>query len=108
VTAYQQAITARVGEGWAATFAVDQPASWTGWTARAQIRYRRGGPTLLAELAVDLTVDGQVTVTLDGDDTAALSPLVGEWDLLVRPTGGDPQYIAEGPVNITGRVTVPA
>jgi hypothetical protein len=108
MAAYQQAIAARIGEGWSATFEVDQPATWTGWTARAQIRYYRQAPTLLVELDVDLSVDGQVTVTLDGDDTAALAPLAGEWDLLVQPTGGDPQYIAEGPVTLTGRVTVPA
>lgn len=106
MAAYQYAITAHVGEHWSATFGVDLP-SWAGWTAKAQIRHYAGAPTVLVELDCDTGTDGEVTVSLPTGATAALAPFTGHWDLLVKPADGDPQYIVEGSVTVTGRVTVP-
>lgn len=100
-------IQAHVGEYWAATLTVDLP-SWVGWSAQAQIRHYAGASLLLVELTCDLTVAGQVTVSLPPGATAGLGSFQGQWDLLVSTAGTDPQYIAEGPVSITDRVTIPA
>lgn len=108
MTAYTLPITAHVGEGWSATLDVDQPSSWAGWTAKAQIRYYAGAPTVLVELECDLSTPGEVTVSLPDGATTLLGPITGVWDLLVDTTGEDPQYIAEGPVTITDRVTIPS
>lgn len=108
MAAYQQPLHAHVGEFWSYTFQVDQPAAWAGWSARAQVRYWRGAALLLVELDTDISTAGQVTVTMPTDATSALEPFVGEWDLYVKAASSDPQYIVEGPVIITGRVTVPA
>lgn len=109
MAAYQQALTAHVGEHWSYTFRVDEPAAWAGWTAGARIRYYLAPAVqVLIDLEVDVNTAGQVTVSLPDGATSLLAPFHGEWDLYVKPTGGDPQYIAEGPVSITGRVTVPA
>jgi hypothetical protein len=105
--AYQLAIEAHIGEYWSATLTVDQPATWTGWTARAQVRYWRGAELLLLELDTDLTTDGEITVSIPDGATADFPPTAGVWDLLVQQ-GDAIQYLAEGPVTITGRVTEPA
>lgn len=103
---YDYPIEVHVGEHWKATFTVDL-ASWAGWTAKAQIRTHPGA-AVLVELTCDTSVPGEVTVSVPTAATAALSPTSGYWDLLVKPTVGDPQYIVEGAVTISGRITVPA
>lgn len=101
-------LEARVGEWWQARVTVSQPATWTGWTGKAQIRHHRGAVTLLVELDVDLTTDGLVVVTMPDGATENLTPFTGEWDLWVYPSSGAGQCLVADIVNITGRVTVPA
>lgn len=100
-------VTIHQGEHWTADITVDLP-SWSGWTAKAQIRAYRGAPALLAELDVDTTVAGQATVTLPDTALDALGAFDGHWDLLVKTASSRPQYLVEGPFTVTGRVTVPA
>lgn len=96
------------GERWSYTLTVDEPASWSGWTGKAQLRTAAAeDSTLIAELGVDLNTDGQITVTLASAQTATLDPFTGVWDLYVT-LGGERQYVAEGPATITARVTIPA
>lgn len=106
---YPLPIEAHIGEWWRGRVTVSQPASWTGWTGKAQIRHYRGAVTLLVELDVDLATDGLVVVTMPDGATDALEPFAGEWDLWVYPPGGGAgQCLVADVVNITGRVTVPA
>lgn len=89
-----------------------EPAVWTGWSARMQIRTSSDGD-LLATLATSGTRNGTITLGSDGNITAALpatftdtlSPGSGVFDLVLTDPGGAPWRSVEGSVYITTEVT---
>lgn len=68
------------------------PVDLTGATARAEVRSRAAkSATLILDLAPAITnaAGGVITINVSGDDTAALEPGAGKWDLVVETAGGD-------------------
>ena len=93
------------------------PVNLTGYTARLQIRARRGSPDALITLTNGggLTLGGAagtVVVALTAEQTETLTPQANgqkhAWDLrLVSPTGKR-QRPVEGDITISPRVTAPS
>lgn len=74
----------------------------------AQIRTTASAVDTLAEFAIDITdaVNGNITVSLTGDDTrACLVSSVAYWDLEQTPPGGQPRTWYSGKVKTTQDVT---
>lgn len=103
-------ITVQLGGRWSYTYTVNTPASWAGYSGKAQIRPAADEDAeLLAELALDFTTPMQLTVTLSSVDTAAMTPgPVGVWDLYIQAPDGERAYLVEtSTVEITNRVSRP-
>lgn len=87
------------------------PVPLTG-SMRAQIRVTRDAPDPpLASFGVDLSnySEGKALLSLDGDDTAALTPteekFIGAWDVEWTPAGEEPRTIIQGKVECWPDVT---
>src|SRR4051812_1141278 len=81
------------------------PQTWSGWTAKMQIRPNKGSPVLLDEFtnldAISFAT-GQVQVDIPGADTALYTWDAAMYDLVVTgpTTGLGPYRILEGVVTI--------
>jgi hypothetical protein len=86
------------------------PVPLTG-SMRAQIRITRDAPAVLASFGVDLSnySEGKALLSLDGDDTAALTPTEekfnGAWDVEWTPEAEEPRTIIQGKVECWPDVT---
>lgn len=81
-----------------------------GWSAKAQLRSRKAAPEPLytwdsAAANLDLTVDGEVVLTLEPEETASWLFRRGVWDLEVTDPDGVVTRLAEGRLRVTREVT---
>lgn len=91
-----------------------EPAVWTGWSGRMQIRDNQGG--LIATLANtgtrdgDLTFgdNGNLTATLTDEFTGGIAEGSGVFDLLLTDPDGAAWRVVSGSVHITPEVTTDA
>lgn len=87
------------------------PVDLTGWTAKSQIRAYKGASDILLDMSsfIDLTSDGDVTVTVLAASTLSLETgglTRGVWDLeLTQTAGGRIVRLVEGSVTISQDVT---
>lgn len=86
------------------------PVTVTGWTGKAQIRAKPGGPAVLYEWSTahsNITVTGTtVTLRVPAVDSAGWSWLCGFYDLILTDLSGNVYRIAEGPVRIDPSTTL--
>lgn len=97
-------------EAWAFSFwsdpAATVPLDLEGYEARAEIRAKPGAPSVLATLSCEVTLPNVVTVRLPPEESAALSPCSGSWDLEVSLPGAEyVRTLVAGPVTVTAQVT---
>ena len=80
-----------------------QPTDLTGVVAKAQIRDKPAGGTVV-NLTCNVTLPNTVNVALPATDSASL-PLIGVWDLQLTYPNADVATVLAGPVTVTPDVT---
>ena len=82
------------------------PIPLDGITAKAQIRPTENSTCLIAEFtATVFPEDGKVSLELDAEDTANLTPGVNLWDLKLTDEAGNVAYYICGKFIVEGRIT---
>lgn len=81
----------------------NNPIDFTGVLAKAQIRDRPAGTTIVPLTCV-ITLPNQIDVTLLATDSQNLPP-AGVWDLQLTYASGDVRTPIAGPVTVTADVT---
>jgi hypothetical protein len=107
-------ITIEQGSGFSLPLTYEAPegslVDFTGSTARLQARLKFGSADTLFELAtanggIELTEDGEITLSMSADDTADLTFSRGVYDLEIVPPTGEPYKIIKGNVFLRREVT---
>jgi len=81
-----------------------QPADLTDVEARAQIRERPGGQTVV-DLQCTITLPNIIDMLLDHAGSVRLPERTGAWDLQLTYAAGDVSTVLAGPVTVTQDVT---
>ena len=107
-------ITIEQGSGFSLPLTYEAPegslVDFTGSTARLHARLKFSSADRLFELTtenggIDLTEDGEITLSMSATDTAALSFSRGVYDLEIVPPTGEPYKIIKGNVFLNREVT---
>ena len=110
-------ITIEQGSGFSLPLTYEAPegslVDFTGSTARLHARLKFSSADRLFELTtenggIDLTEDGEITLSMSADDTADLTFSRGVYDLEIVPPSGEPYKIIKGNVFIKREVTLRA
>ena len=88
----------------------DSPVDFTGSTARMHVREKFSSSDTLVELTtanggIELTEDGEITLSMSAEDTADLTFSRGVYDLEIVPPSGEPYKIIKGNVFLKREVT---
>ena len=107
-------ITIEQGSGFSLPLTYEAPdgsfVDFTGSTARLHVRSKYGATETLIELTtenggIELTEDGEITLSVSAEDTAALTFSLGVYDLEIVPPAGEPYKIIKGNVFLKREVT---
>jgi hypothetical protein len=107
-------ITIEQGSGFSLALTYEAPegslVDFTGSTARLHVRSKYSSTDTLIELTtenggIELTEDGEITLSMTADDTAALSFSRGVYDLEIVPPSGEPYKIIKGNVFLAREAT---
>jgi hypothetical protein len=107
-------ITIEQGSGFSLPLTYEAPegslVDFTGSTARLHVRSKYSSTDALIELTtenggIELTEDGEITLSMSAEDTAALSFSRGVYDLEIVPPAGEPYKIIKGNVFFAPEVT---
>jgi hypothetical protein len=107
-------ITIEQGSGFSLPLTYEAPegsfVDFTGSTARLHVRSKYGATETLIELntengGIELTEDGEITLSVSAEDTAALTFSRGVYDLEIVPPAGEPYKIIKGNVFLKREVT---
>jgi hypothetical protein len=107
-------ITIEQGSGFSLPLTYEAPegslVDFTGSTGRLHVRSKYGATDTLIELTTEnggivLTEDGEITLSMPADDTAAFSFSRGVYDLEIVPPAGEPYKIIKGNVFLAREAT---
>ena len=107
-------ITIEQGSGFSLPLTYEAPegslVDFTGSTARLHARLKFSSADRLFELTtenggIELTEDGEITLSMSADDTADLTFSRGVYDLEIVPPAGEPYKIIKGNVFLNREVT---
>ena len=107
-------ITIEQGSGFSLPLTYEAPegsfVDFTGSTARLHVRSKYGATETLIELTtenggIELTEDGEITLSVSAEDTAALTFSRGVYDLEIVAPAGEPYKIIKGNVFVKREVT---
>ena len=76
------------------------PISLTGYTARGQVRDKPGGSTLVLNLSptIPTPANGTIVISVSDETTAAITPGIYSWDVVLDTPSGGVIYITGGTV----------
>jgi hypothetical protein len=107
-------ITIEQGSGFSLPLMYEAPegslVDFTGSTARLHVRSKYGATDKLIDLTTEnggivLTEDGEITLSMTAEQTAALTFSRGVYDLEIIPPAGEPYKIIKGNVFLKREVT---
>jgi hypothetical protein len=107
-------ITIEQGSGFSLPLTYEAPegslVDFTGSTARLHVRSKYSSIDTLIELTtenggIELTEDGEITLSISADDTAELTFSRGVYDLEIVPPTGEPYKIIKGNVFLKREAT---
>lgn len=71
-----------------------------GWTARGQVRDKPGGSTLILDLSptIPTPANGTIVISKSDEATAAITPGIYSWDVVLDTPSGGVVYVTGGTV----------